>query len=204
MAIDRFGVLGWSGGGVHTTVCGYALTDRLTFNITLCGYTNFAELPGAAEMLSMKADQISVKLSQKNPRLFQVFFDLMAFSFKYFPETFYKQLAKVGNSSDKNIVADPGFKVQLIADQKEAMIQGGKGVMVDAAVLYADWGFRLEEITGKIHIFHGTEDTIVPVAFVKHLSENLPNCELHLLERQGYLFPVDHQELIFMTAKSEI
>jgi len=45
--IDKFGVMGWSGGGAHTTVCGYAIPERLRFNFSFAGYTNFAELPGA-------------------------------------------------------------------------------------------------------------------------------------------------------------
>ena len=40
LGIDRFGVLGWSGGGAHTVVCGYAIPERLLFNVSLCGYTN--------------------------------------------------------------------------------------------------------------------------------------------------------------------
>jgi pimeloyl-ACP methyl ester carboxylesterase len=57
------------------------------------------------------------------------------------------------------------------------------------------------EIPANMHVFHGTQDRLVPLAFAKHLAENIPNCELHLLENQGHLFPLDHQELIFKTAK---
>jgi pimeloyl-ACP methyl ester carboxylesterase len=204
LGIEKFGVMGYSGGGAHTVVCGYVLADRLHFNISLCGYTNFAELPGAAKMLKLRADQISVSLSRRNPRLFQLIFDMMALSIRYFPETYYKEIVKSVNSSDKIIASDPDFKAHFIADQKEAMIQGGKGVAVDAAVHYVDWGFRLQEIPVKVHVFHGTDDTLVPVAFADHLAEGIPNCELHLLEKKGHLFPVDHQDLIFETAQMEL
>ena len=36
-------------------------------------------------------------------------------------------------------------KAHLMADQKEAMVQGGAGAAVDAAIHYQDWGFRLDE-----------------------------------------------------------
>lgn len=204
LGIENFGVLGWSGGGAHTIVCGYELADRLLFNISLCGYTNFAELPGAARMLNLRADQLSVSLWRRYPLLFQLIFDMMALGIRYFPEAYYKELVKSVNSSDKNITLDPDFKVHFLADQKEAIIQGGKGVAVDAAVHYVDWGFRLQEITVKVHVFHGTNDNLVPVAFANHLAGRIPNCELHLLENKGHLFPVDHQDLIFETAQTEI
>ncbi len=54
--IDKFGVMGWSGGGAHTTVCGYAIPERLLFNFSFAGYTNFAELPEAEKYLKTKMD----------------------------------------------------------------------------------------------------------------------------------------------------
>jgi pimeloyl-ACP methyl ester carboxylesterase len=200
LGIEKFGVLGWSGGGAHTVVCGYAIARRLLFNLALSGYTNFAELPGAAGMLPTKADRISVGLSQKYPRLFQLFFDLMAIGIKRFPEAYFNETTKALNRTDRKIMADPGFKTHFIADQKEAFLQGSRGVALDAAVHYLDWGFRLGDIPAKVHVFHGTEDRLVPVAFAKHLAGNIPHCELHLIEGQGHLFPLDHQDLIFETA----
>jgi pimeloyl-ACP methyl ester carboxylesterase len=205
MGFDTFGVLGWSGGGAHTTVCGYALADRLTFNISLCGYTNFAELPGAADMLGTKADRLSVGLSNKYPRLFQFFFDVMAFGAKHFPNLYYQEVARAGNRTDREITKDHDFKRLLLADQREAMIQGGLGVTVDAKIHYVDWGFRLHEIPMKVHVFHGTDDPMVPYAYAKHLAANIPDCELHSMQAQGHLFPwlETHQEMIFQTAAQE-
>jgi hypothetical protein len=47
--------LGWSVGGAHTTVCGYAIPERPLFNTPLCGYSNRTELPDAAAMLDRYA-----------------------------------------------------------------------------------------------------------------------------------------------------
>ena len=71
-------------------------------------------------------------------------------------------------------MADPDFKKHFLADQKEAFSHGSKGSALDAAEQYKDWGFRLEEIPAKVHIFHGTEDKLVPFAFGQHLAENIP------------------------------
>ena len=61
LGFEKFGVIGWSSGGAYTVVCAYEITERLLFNISLCGYTNFAELPGAAELLETQVDRISVR-----------------------------------------------------------------------------------------------------------------------------------------------
>ena len=66
--IDKLGVMGWSAGGAHTTVCGNAIPERLLFNFSFAGYTNFAELPKAEKYLKSKMDQISVGLSKTHPK----------------------------------------------------------------------------------------------------------------------------------------
>lgn len=178
LSIDRFGVLEWSGGGAHTTVCGYVIADRLTYNISLAGYTNFGELPGAADMLMTGADRIAVRLAQKQPRLFRLFFELLRLNVKYLPGAYYRALMSSLNESDRKILADPTLKAHFLNDQKEAVIQGGRGVAVDAQVHYVDWGFRLDQIRVKLHVFHGTEDRNVPLAYAEHIAANTPapNC----------------------------
>ena len=202
LSIDRFGVLGWSGGGAHTTVCGYAIPDRLTSNISLAGYTNFGELPGAADMLMTSADRMGVRLAQKRPRLFRLFFELLRLNVKYLPGLYYRALISSSSESDREVLADPAFKEHLLADQKEAVIQGGLGLAVDAQIHYVDWGFRLDEITVKLHVFHGSEDRNVPLAYAEHIAANAPRNELHVLEGKGHLFPINHQSLIFETVLS--
>lgn len=204
LGLRKFGVMGHSGGGAHTAVCGVALADRLLFNVLLAGYTNFAELPGAADMLTTAADRMAVRLWRRFPRLFGLMFDLMAFSIKYLPGEYYRSVAQAGNETDKKIFAQPAFKEHFLADQKEAMIQGGKGVTVDAAVHYMDWGISLKEIPGKVHIFYGTEDNFVPMEYTRHLEDNILNCEIHWLDGQGHLFPWDHQEGIFQAVLQEL
>jgi len=203
LKIDKFGVIGWSGGGAHTTVCGYAIPGRLLFNMSFAGYTNFAEMPGAEKYLKLKMDQTSVGLSKSHPRMFKFFFDLMNVSEKMIPESFYKALTKDLCDSDKEIAADLKFKEIFMEEVREAFRQGSQGVTTDAAVHYVDWGFRLKEIPCKIHVFHGTEDCMVPVEYAHNIAENVPDCDLHILEGQGHLFPFKYLDLIFDTADKE-
>lgn len=204
MDIEKFGVTGWSGGGAHTTVCGYAIPERLLFNLTFAGYTNFAEMPGAETYLKSKMDQTSVGLSQTHPRLFRFFFDLMGASEKYMPNAYFDALITKLCDADQKIAANPFFKECFMEEEREAFRQGSCGVTTDAAVHYVDWGFSLSEISCPLHVFHGTEDFMVPVEYAHHIAAHAPHCELHLLEGEGHLFPFRYQDLIFDTADTEM
>lgn len=204
LAIDRFGVTGWSGGGAHTTVCGYAIPERLLFNLTCAGYTNFSGMPGAETYLKSRMDQTSVGLSQTHPCLFRFFFDLMGVSEKLMPEAYFRTLTKKLCAADREIAADPFFQECFMAEEQEAFRQGSRGVATDAAVHYVDWGCSLSDIPFRLHVFHGTEDFIVPVEYARDIAANAPNCELHILEGEGHLFPFRYQDMIFDTADAEM
>jgi pimeloyl-ACP methyl ester carboxylesterase len=204
LSIDRFGVLGWSGGGAHTTVCAYAIPDRLLFNISLCGYTNFAELPDAAGMLKTKGDRFVFRLAQRQSPLFDFIFRLSRWGVMYFPNATYQAFISAVSETDRKVLGDSSFKAEFLADQREAFVQGGRGVAVDSRIHYEDWGFRLQDIPVVIHVFHGTEDRLVPVAYAEHIGANVPGCNLHILEGQGHLFPMKQQDLIFKTALDEV
>lgn len=185
LGYGRFGVMGWSGGGAHTTVCAYVLAERLDFCIPLCGYTNYAELPDAASYLGTKIDQMAVGLAHSQPFLFRMMLELTALGIKFFSAQVYSEFVKMTNETDQEIAQNPLFKTHFIADQKEAVHQGGKGITRDSAIHYLDWGFRLSDIPGKVHIFHGTEDKLVPIEYAQHLADNIPDTEFHRLEGQG-------------------
>ncbi|BDS12119.1 alpha/beta fold hydrolase [Aureispira anguillae] len=204
LQIDQFGVLGFSGGGAHATVCAYAIPHRLLFNISCAGYTNFAELPQAADLLHSKADRLAVRLAQKKSPFFIFFFYLLYLSIRYFPTYFFSTFQKSISPVDQKAVTNPSIQKQFLENQKEAMRQKAKGVALDAAIHYQDWGFRLEEISMEVIIFHGSEDRLVPLEYAKHLKQNIPNATLHILENQGHLFPLQLQALIFETARKKI
>ena len=206
LEIETFGAMGTSSGGAHTTVCSYSLADRLTFNFTFAGYTNFAEMPDAAEKLEAPADRLSIKLAMKSPPLFRLLYKGLGIAMKMFPKLTINSLLKTVSETDKKIAQDPQFQERFIAEQKEAFRQGGKGVAIDAAVHYVDWGVKLKDIPGRIHIFHGREDRLVPFSYGQHLADHIPNAVFHPLEGQGhlFLFEKEHQEMIFKMAETEL
>jgi pimeloyl-ACP methyl ester carboxylesterase len=43
---------------------------------------------------------------------------------------------------------------------------------------------------GKLHLWHGAEDLIVPVSLSRYISEKLPWVVYHELPTSGHLFPI--------------
>jgi pimeloyl-ACP methyl ester carboxylesterase len=200
LGIEQFGLLGWAGGGAYALAVAHDLPERVRLTIVMSGYSNFAEMPEAVGMVTSLANQMSVPFSQKFTKQFGMFYDLMGLSLKYLPELYLEKVVDGMSQMDRLILTDPLYKEEFTAQQKEGMVYGGRGAAQDAALQYVDWGFRLADVPGKVHIFHGTADMAIPFAFAEHLATHLPDAELHALEDQGHYFPVMYQDVIFQTA----
>ena len=44
---------------------------------------------------------------------------------------------------------------------------------------------------GKVHLWHGAEDRIVPATLSRYISQRLPWVVYHELPKSGHMFPVD-------------
>ena len=54
--------------------------------------------------------------------------------------------------------------------------QGASGVLYGAQQLLTDWGFRLEDVKGEVHWYHGNRDTNVPPHQARYVAQRLPGC----------------------------
>ena len=41
------------------------------------------------------------------------------------------------------------------------------------------WGFRLDEVTATVHLWHGEQDPKVPITLARQVAASLPHCQAH-------------------------
>ena len=207
LGLERFGVMGGSGGGAHTAVCAYAIPDRLTVNLTMCPFTNFAEFP-APETLLSGAEAVTWRMARISPVLVFAMCGSMALAVRGLGKRYEHWAATAASKAegpDGDVArANPEKMAMMGRVTAEAFAQGGRGVAVDTMIQYSDWGFRLAELRGRIQLFHGTEDELVPFEFGRYIADRAPDCEFHVLEGWGHFITVKSPDLIFETARREL
>jgi len=57
----------------------------------------------------------------------------------------------------------------------------------DDKATFRDWGFDLSSVAGKVTIWHGEDDRMVPFANAEWLAGRLPDAELRLLPGEGHV-----------------
>ncbi len=197
LEIERFGVIGVSGGGPYALACGYVLSDYLEFTVLMGSWGPVAEEPKLWQEMA-PLDQFFGKLSRTLPCAFYLPFSFFGYAAKRLPpSSFARSLESSMSEPDKELLSNEVMACFFAEDVREAFRQGTRGPADDAILLYREWGFRIEEIQVKVTLFHGEEDKFAPYTYAIYLNEKLPNAESHGYPGKGHLFVLQLFDKVF-------
>jgi len=187
--LDRFGVMGTSGGGPPVIACAYRIKDRLDFATSFGGAAPIYTDPAASRELSA-FDRITARLSASLPRwIFVLIMRLMIGTFKNVKtnDHYKKVFGSLLCDADLEIVeSEPAFVPALMLSIREAFRRGAGGPADDTVAIVKDWGFPLAEIDFPVVLVHGTDDKHVPYSFSEYLQAHIPNSRLIPLKGEGH------------------
>ncbi len=183
--IDRFAVVGFSGGGPYALACAYKIPHRLR----ACGI--IAGVGHTSHFLSF--------LSMWLPWL------LIPIARRFFRDEEHarKSLMWAARSwvePDKKSLLFPETSELMAASLVEALRQGTRGPAYDGILIGGGrpWGFKLEDIAfPTLYLWHGEQDKDVPIAIGRAVAERLARCKATYYPGEGHIsLIVNHREEI--------
>lgn len=194
LGIDRFPIMGLSGGGPYAAACAYKIPDRLTGMALVSSVAPFGA-SGTTDGMS---------------RLYRFTFGLagrltwttgpamwwMGRQVRRNPDRVLDRTSAGLPEFDREIMARPEVRSMLREDLMEAFRQGSRGAAWELALLARPWGFRLEDIAMEVHLWQGEADVNVPVAMGRYLAGAIPNCRARFYPGEGHLLAVHRMEEI--------
>ena len=94
--------------------------------------------------------------------------------------------------TDRDVMRQFASPEAALALFTQAFLSGPDGVIDDYLVTARPWSFRVEEVTAPVHLWHGTDDPLVPFAHSEALMERLPRAELRAWPGEGHLAIIPH------------
>lgn len=182
VGLERFVVAGHSGGGPHALAVAFRLGDRVTGVGLAAPLASFDE-PGTEDMVEEKELRTVFKFAHV----------------KFLAEAAGKEQAKKYSKDikgfvehcaeayppDKPVFTDPVLEPMFEAEFAEAFAQGGVGALDDMWA-FLDWGFKPEDVSQHVEIFHGDADDILAPEMSERLSRRLPDCTSHVWTGAGH------------------
>ncbi len=193
--IERFAVLGWSGGGAHALACAYKIPARL-LSVGLA--SSVAPLAGAESGGHLTAQWRTVAYTAHYiPWLMRCLAWQQGIQLRRQPQRFVERIIQAFPPCDHTVLAAPGMRQMMLETTLELYRQGSRGLYDDMLVLSRPWGFRLENITVPVQLWHGEADTILSPAFARFLVRTLPSCRATFYPTEGHFLCFAHwQEML--------
>ena len=173
LGIDRFAVMGHSGGGPHALACAALLPERVLGVLSVAGLAPFgaegldffggmapsvaAELRAAAKGRAALEDQL--ESSEYDPQMF----------------------------TPADHAALEGEWSWFISIVSAAMEKGPGGFVDDDLAGVSPWGFGPADILAPVLFVHGGRDRVVPSSHSEWLARRCPSSELWLYPEDGHI-----------------
>jgi pimeloyl-ACP methyl ester carboxylesterase len=177
--VERFAVMGASGGGPHALACAALLPDRVTAVVTLAGIAPF-DAEGLDWFAGM-ADTGAVRAAAEGGRDARALFEETA---DFDPSSF----------NDGDYEALDGRWSALGEDVGVATAGGpaGLGGLVDDDVAFTrPWGVDLADIHAPTLVVQGGDDRVVPLAHGEWLSGHVSRSEAWWRRHDGHISVLD-------------
>lgn len=193
----QFPIIGGSGGVPATLACAYMIPERLNAVGVLFGPRPLGA-PGAMDGWS-RSRRVQAFLERHGPFwVSRMGMSIVARIMRDNPEKALIKMFEELPPSDKAVFDDPSVQRQYINTIREAFRAGPDGVTMDKILTMKPWGFKLEDITIEVHLWHGEADKVVPPAMGHYLANTIPNCCAKFIPEEGHfsLLPNHAQEIL--------
>jgi pimeloyl-ACP methyl ester carboxylesterase len=194
LGLDRFAVMGISGGGPHAAACARFLADRVSAAALLSGVGSVAEAGSEAGM--MRPNQLFARVARRAPMANALVFGLVARLGRRAPDRALGMMAKSAPAADAAALEDPLVRAAFRRDLLHASATTGRAAAQDFGLFARDWGFRLEDIAVPVHVWQADEDVNVPLAHAQRQAAAIPGAVLHVVPGEGHLMCIGHLEEI--------
>jgi pimeloyl-ACP methyl ester carboxylesterase len=193
LGLDRFAVLGISGGGPYAAVCAWKLSDRLSTAGIVSSLAPL-DVPGAVAGMGRR-NRLSFQLVGRSGVLRRALFAAIGVSVRRRPNRTLDR--GVGSPVDKPYLDRPEVRMILAESLSEAFRSGSRGPAWEMGLYVRPWGFRVEEIRTPVYLSHGEQDANAPITMGRYLAASIPECRSSFYPGEGHLHFVDRLQEIF-------
>ncbi len=174
LGIDRFAVMGHSGGGPHALACGALLPERVLGVVSVAGLSPF-DAEGLDWFAGMAASGVASLRGAAEGRAAKERYE--ASGAEYVPEMF---------TPEDHAALSGAWS--WVLDVVNPAVEAGPGGLIDDDLAYvAPWGFDPARVLAPTLILHGGRDRVVPSSHGEWLARRCPSAELWLSPDDGHI-----------------
>jgi pimeloyl-ACP methyl ester carboxylesterase len=185
LGLDRFAVVGYSGGGPYAAACALKIPERLTHVGVVSGTGPF-DKPGLSTGINPTSLRF-MELACSKPWLSRLVLRMMGLMAHYSPRRVIDQAMAALPVPDQATLARPDVQRRFIAMIREALRAGPRGAQWDTALMVSPWDFRPQDIRMTVRLWHGEADANAPLAMGRYMVATIPKSQVSYYPGEGHL-----------------
>jgi pimeloyl-ACP methyl ester carboxylesterase len=188
LGIERFAIIGVSGGGPSVCACAAMLGDR----ITRAAVVSAVGPPGTMSGSILWLARLGFSVAPNASWALRMPIALSAGMVAQAPGQFIDLMATQMSRTDRQILARPEVRAIMLEDLRECFRQGSRGFTDDLHLTATDWPIDFSKTRCKVRLWHGSDDTLIPSVTLRALAGKFPAAEQTMLAGEGHYLIFDH------------
>ncbi len=173
LGIDRFALMGHSGGAPHALACGALLPERILGVVSVAGLAPYGA-EGLDWFAGMSDSGMASLRAATEGRAAKERYESEA---EYDPEMF--------TAADHAALSGTW---SWVLDVVGPAVEGGPGGLIDDDLAYVgSWGFDPAQVIAPVLFVHGGRDRVVPSSHSEWLARRCPSADLWLRPEDGHI-----------------
>ena len=186
LGLERFGLIGLSGGGPYVLACARMLPTRVVAGAVLGGVAPTQgpdAAPGGLVRLASNFEPVFAYLHEP----LGVALTALVWSLRPLSSTMFNLFMRLSPKGDQAVFARPEMKAMFLDDLLHGSRWGLRAPVYDLVLFGRPWGFRLRDIQVPIRLWHGDADHLVPLAHSQHQAKLIPDATLRVRHGESHL-----------------
>jgi pimeloyl-ACP methyl ester carboxylesterase len=191
LEIERFAVVGRSGGAPHALACAALLPERVTRAAALVACAPYT-LVGPHWYDGMTASNVrEYSTAEAGPAALEAYLGAQVKAIRADPEAHLPFDRDDLVRPDRMVMADHGIRGMLFDNFREALRLTPYGWIDDSLSLVRPWGFDPAAIRVPVRLWHGAEDIYAPVAHTRWLARRIPGAQMVIQPESGHFGSIE-------------
>jgi pimeloyl-ACP methyl ester carboxylesterase len=185
LSLERFAVMGGSGGGPYAAACALRTPERLTAVGIVSGVGPF-DVPNATKGMG-RQNRMIFGIARRAPWLLRLFLMPMTRGLKGDPQKMLQRMSRSLPEPDVVALQVPGALETFAGSSQEALRQGTAAALEEFVLCTRPWGFRLEDIRMPVHLWQGELDRNVSPEMGRYQAQAIPDCKATFYDDEGHM-----------------
>ena len=184
LKLEKFSILGVSGGGPYALACARAIPGYLNKVSVACGLGPM-DAPNATSGM-MLSNRVLFRYGKFFPPVLHLSTFLMVRQLSSKPAKGLKKFVEGLPEPDRLVLSKTDAQDFVAASAVEGVRQGSGPLLEEIGIYSRSWGFKLEDLNVPVSLFQGEVDIDVPASMARHQASLIPDCEINLYPNDGH------------------